>query len=314
MNSIPIGEFRDKAYRVRRDLLATWGDLTCRDGFIQRSAVPPAFRDPARFLAWFEAQTPVLLSENNPGSTLVSSSPVSRRRSGVASVHTAVQPTEPAPIILVHLRQPNRRNPREARTDPLYEYGSFGTTGCHGSNLLNDGSATGSRLGFIQPGRGAMRLVYLTPPVTVIDHGKRREASWSPAEMPLRFREGVLLIDNDGNTDVPGLKELFARGRRGTWVGRLSSAFRSRTKPLPRDVAATLEAVWHRRVEEGGLTARAAKYWEALPCIPPMPDTDREATRARLLAAARGTEAPDSRAPRPRRPCRQPGVRRGRKQ
>lgn len=49
--AIPIGEYRDGAYRVRRELLAAWGDLTCRDGFIQRSAVPPAFRDPARFLA-----------------------------------------------------------------------------------------------------------------------------------------------------------------------------------------------------------------------------------------------------------------------
>lgn len=41
---IPIGEFRDGAYRVRRDLLVAWGGLSCRDGFIQRSAVPPRFR------------------------------------------------------------------------------------------------------------------------------------------------------------------------------------------------------------------------------------------------------------------------------
>jgi hypothetical protein len=39
---IPIGEWRDRSYRVRTDLLERWGHLSCRDGFIQRSAVPPS--------------------------------------------------------------------------------------------------------------------------------------------------------------------------------------------------------------------------------------------------------------------------------
>jgi hypothetical protein len=64
--AITIGEFRDKAYRVRRDLLDTWGDLSCKDGFIQRSAVPPTFNDPGRFLSWFWAQSPRLIASNNP--------------------------------------------------------------------------------------------------------------------------------------------------------------------------------------------------------------------------------------------------------
>ena len=32
---IPIGEWRDRAYRVRKDLLKAWGGLTVRDGYIQ---------------------------------------------------------------------------------------------------------------------------------------------------------------------------------------------------------------------------------------------------------------------------------------
>jgi hypothetical protein len=64
--SIPIGEFRDKAYRVRRDLLATWGGLSCRDGYIQRSAVPPSFLDAQRFNDWFEQCGGDLLNSNNP--------------------------------------------------------------------------------------------------------------------------------------------------------------------------------------------------------------------------------------------------------
>ena len=61
---IPIGEWRAGAYRVRADLLASWGHLSCRDGYLQRSAVPPSFRDPARFHAWFDAQRPELVATN----------------------------------------------------------------------------------------------------------------------------------------------------------------------------------------------------------------------------------------------------------
>jgi len=61
---IPVGEFRGGAYRVWRDLLDAWGGLSCKDGFIQRSAVPPLFLDAARFLAWFDAQRPELVAAN----------------------------------------------------------------------------------------------------------------------------------------------------------------------------------------------------------------------------------------------------------
>ncbi len=63
---IPIGEWRSRAYRVREDLLEAWGGLSCRDGFIQRSAVPPALLDPDRFVAWLERQQPTYLAANNP--------------------------------------------------------------------------------------------------------------------------------------------------------------------------------------------------------------------------------------------------------
>ena len=41
------------------------GSASCRDGYIQRSAVPPVFLQPDRFLAWFEAQAPELVRANN---------------------------------------------------------------------------------------------------------------------------------------------------------------------------------------------------------------------------------------------------------
>lgn len=63
---IPIGEFRDRAYRVERDILADWGGLSCRNGYLQRSAVLPTLLNPRRFMRWFERQAPAVVSSNNP--------------------------------------------------------------------------------------------------------------------------------------------------------------------------------------------------------------------------------------------------------
>jgi hypothetical protein len=63
---IPIGEFRDRAYRVSRDILRDWGGLSCRDGYLQRSAVLPTLLDPPRFTQWFEDQAPEFVTSNNP--------------------------------------------------------------------------------------------------------------------------------------------------------------------------------------------------------------------------------------------------------
>jgi hypothetical protein len=62
--AIPIAEYRGCAYRVRRDLLDAWGGLSSPDGHLQRSAVPPLFRDPQRFLDWLDAQHPRLIKAN----------------------------------------------------------------------------------------------------------------------------------------------------------------------------------------------------------------------------------------------------------
>jgi len=62
---IPIGEFRDRAYRVRNDLLDAWGGLDIKDGFIHRSVRLPAFHDAPKFHRWFLAQKPELIRRNN---------------------------------------------------------------------------------------------------------------------------------------------------------------------------------------------------------------------------------------------------------
>jgi hypothetical protein len=61
--SIPIGEWRDNAYRVCRDLEESWGGLTVKN--IQRSVVPPAFIDAEKFYVWFRQQGITLTPRNN---------------------------------------------------------------------------------------------------------------------------------------------------------------------------------------------------------------------------------------------------------
>lgn len=62
---LPIGEYRDRAYRVKRDLLDEWGGLSVKNGYLQRSARLPRLLYPSRFLRWIERQRPVLIQANN---------------------------------------------------------------------------------------------------------------------------------------------------------------------------------------------------------------------------------------------------------
>lgn len=62
---IPIGEFRNHAYRITEELLNLWGRLSVNDGWIQRSAVLPWFCEPERFYSWFKKQNTKLLARNN---------------------------------------------------------------------------------------------------------------------------------------------------------------------------------------------------------------------------------------------------------
>lgn len=62
---IAIGELRDKAYRVTRELLEAWGGLSVKDGYIHRSVQLPKFSHPERFLEWLAVQHVHLLNKNN---------------------------------------------------------------------------------------------------------------------------------------------------------------------------------------------------------------------------------------------------------
>ena len=61
---IPIGEYRDRAYRVKSDILSTWGGLSVKDGYVQRSGTLPTFNAPELFYAWFCKQKVNVIRRN----------------------------------------------------------------------------------------------------------------------------------------------------------------------------------------------------------------------------------------------------------
>lgn len=64
--AIPIGEWRDRSYRVKKAILGEWGGLSVKDGYLQRSGRLPEFLEPERFLKWLGDQGRGLLHCNNP--------------------------------------------------------------------------------------------------------------------------------------------------------------------------------------------------------------------------------------------------------
>lgn len=62
---IPIGDYRERAYRVWPELLNRWGGLSVNDGYLQRSARLPEFLDTSRFYDWFLSQKIVINQRNN---------------------------------------------------------------------------------------------------------------------------------------------------------------------------------------------------------------------------------------------------------
>lgn len=63
--ALEFAGYRAGAYRVFPELLARWGGLGVRDGYVQRSARLPELADPARFLDWLDAQRVGLVARDN---------------------------------------------------------------------------------------------------------------------------------------------------------------------------------------------------------------------------------------------------------
>ncbi len=135
-------------------------------------------------------------------------------------------------VIIVTLRQRPKSND-DRRSDPFYEFGSFGCTGCHDDHLLNKKNQEhlqGVRLAFAQGGKGKIKLVYLTPPIKTRPCGDHLEAYWKN-ESPFRFSAAPTLVDNEGGTDFPSLCKIYKQHNRTTLLGKFSSEIRNERPP-----------------------------------------------------------------------------------
>ncbi len=63
--ALEFAGYRAGAYRVFPELLARWGGLGVRDGYVQRSARLPEIGDPAGFLSWLDSHEIGLVARDN---------------------------------------------------------------------------------------------------------------------------------------------------------------------------------------------------------------------------------------------------------
>jgi len=305
---LPIGEYRDQAYRVRRDLLKLWGGLSNKDGYLQRSGRPPLFLDAGAFQAWFNSQDVPMTETNFDGVRRKKprdNGPVYPQKHKAASDKRWNESAgNSGRMIVVHLRQPNQSDRNEMRSDPFFEFGSFGCTKCHHRNLMNPqriGELQGARLAFAQGGYDGFRLVLLTPPVSVVKHEDRCELRWQPVAKPFRYDSAPRLVDKSGETDFPRLRRFIKCVGRSTRVAQFSSNFRTRRKPLPVDVAECISEVYERLASAESQFAKS--YADTMATPPPWVDRHRKATYRSFLAQAGAEKEPMGCRPK-RRSCR----------
>lgn len=164
----------------------------------------------------------------------------------------------------VYLRQPGGLHDR--RDDPFWEFGSFGSTGCHSTNLMHLTGCPikrGDRLAFLQGGAGEIRVVGLTPPVIDVRTcgEKRREVIWPDTYRPMRFGEAPALVTNSGETAFPAVLDILKGVRKNSFCGKASSKLRSCKQPIP-DRLANEMAAWFASKQSIENTVRT--YTEAI--------------------------------------------------
>lgn len=188
-------------------------------------------------------------------------------------------------IFVVHLRQPNNKS-GEMRTDPFWEFGSFGLTGCHSNNLLHNNNCytlDGNKLAFSQNGKEGFKLILLTPRVDVIKHKYLNEVIWDKNVRPFKYDKAPLLVNNNCESDFPLLLNSIRKVRRNTCISKFSSAFRSRCFALEDEIANEVLIVFNSKYKKSNESNFVSNYIEALPYLPPLIDKNRKSTYKRLL-------------------------------
>jgi len=199
-------------------------------------------------------------------------------------------------VIIVHLRQPKKYDKKEMRSDPFYEFGSFGCTGCHKTNLMNPKKIKeldGVMLAFAHGSPEGFKLIQLTPSVTVksIKHGNRYELKWNKKAKFFKYQNAPLLINNSGCSDFPLFEKMLRNGKRTTLSGQFSSRFRTRREQLPNAVALDIIKKYSAFVKFSPKEHFASDYTETMHKPPPKKDIDRARTYSKNLRKANSAKS-----------------------
>lgn len=199
------------------------------------------------------------------------------------------------------LRQPGKD---DSRTDPFWEFGSFGCTGCHDKNLLHPKNCQitdGDRLAFVQGGHLGSRLLLVTPPVERFDHAGgspkgRVELRWDFGKKPFRYDCAPSLFESPSPRQLglfPKLAGDVAGAHRTTIAAKFASRFRARTRPLEPEFARELVNGFKARVAAATSSDFIGRYNDALPwCDCPRSSSDRRSDYRRLLRGLKHVESP----------------------
>jgi hypothetical protein len=174
---------------------------------------------------------------------------------------------------IVMLRRPGKNDPR---TDPFWEFGSFGCTGCHGKNLLHPKNCkicNGDRLAFVQGGNLGFRLLLVTPPVERFDHAGGApkgcvELRWDSRRKPFRYNRAPSLFESPspGRSELfPRLADSLAHTNRSTIDAKFASRFRARTSPLEPELAHEVQTVFKASAKRAKKSDLITNYSQALP-------------------------------------------------
>jgi hypothetical protein len=196
-----------------------------------------------------------------------------------------------ARLFIVMLRQPRKDDPR---TDPFWEFGSFGCTGCHGKNLLHPKNcqiADGDRLAFVQGGHLGSRLLLVTPPIERCNHAGgspngRVELRWDFGKRPFRYDCAPSLFESPSPRQLglfPKLVGYVAGADRTTIAAKFASRFRARTRPIEPEFARELVKGFKASIAAATSSDFISQYYDALPwCDCPRSSSDRRADYQRL--------------------------------
>ncbi|MBN9477177.1 MAG: hypothetical protein J0H72_24210 [Burkholderiales bacterium] len=218
-------------------------------------------------------------------------------------------------LYFVYLRRPSRDS--DLRRDPFWEFGSFGQTGCHGTNLMHPTRSpltTGDRLVFLQGGKSEIRVVGLTPPIAVKRGQQPLNVTWDRGYRPLPYAMAPVFMDNSGDTDFPAAARILENTNRSTNCAKMASRLRSRNSPVDRDLQEQLlrwfsrdslptishyleaidmvESKWVQHGLAAGWAStreRALRFAEASGVYPDVNESDKQALPIAKIGAARNS-------------------------